>query len=87
MNDENTKDVDEKVVEDEKEKQEIILINEETIQSKIYIVRGQKVMLDVDLAEIYGYETKNFNRQVKNNRLNLKATISCFSLQRVNGKT
>ena len=37
---------------------EIILINEEVIQSKIYYVRGQKVMLDVDLAEIYGYETK-----------------------------
>lgn len=48
MNDENTKDVDEKVVEDEKEKQEIILINEETIQSKIYIVRSQKVILDVE---------------------------------------
>ena len=42
MSDENTKDVDEKVAEDEKEKQEIILISEETIQSKIYIVRGQK---------------------------------------------
>ena len=48
MSDENTKVVDEKVVEDEKEKQEIILINEETIQSKIYIVRGQKVILDVE---------------------------------------
>ena len=32
-----------------------------------YIIRGQKVMLDFELAEIYGYETKNFNRQVKNN--------------------
>lgn len=51
----------------EKEKKEITLINEEMIQDKIYLVRGQKVMLDVDLAEIYGYETKNFNRQVKNN--------------------
>ena len=58
MNNEETKVV---------EKQEIVLINEETIQSKIYYIRGQKVMLDVDLAEIYGYETKNFNRQVKNN--------------------
>ena len=48
MNDENTKDVDEKVGEVENEKQEIILINEETIQSKIYIVRGQKVILDVE---------------------------------------
>ena len=42
-------------------------LNEEIIESKIYIVRGQKVMLDFELAEIYGYETKNFNRQVKNN--------------------
>ena len=64
MNDENTKAADEKVA--EKEKQEIILINEETIQSKIYVVRGQKVMLDFELAEIYGYTTKRFNEQVKN---------------------
>ena len=42
-------------------------LNEEFIDSKIYIVRGQKVMLDFELAEIYGYETKNLNRQVKNN--------------------
>jgi len=62
MNDENTK-----VAEREKGKQEIILINEETIQSKIYVVRGQKVMLDFELAEIYGYTTKRFNEQVKNN--------------------
>ena len=41
-------------------------LNEELIASKIYIIRGQKVMLDFELAEIYGYETKNFNRQVKN---------------------
>ena len=48
MNEENTKVVDEKVAEEEKEKQEIILINEEMIQSKIYVVRGQKVILDVE---------------------------------------
>ena len=42
-------------------------LNEELIASKIYIIRWQKVMLDFELAEIYGYETKNFNRQVKNN--------------------
>ena len=67
MSDENTKIVDGKVAEDEKDKQEIILINEETIQSKIYIVRDQKVMLDFELAEIYGYTTTKFNQQVKNN--------------------
>mgnify|MGYP002514719239 CR=1 FL=1 len=80
MNDDNTKVVDEKVAEEEKEKQEIILINEETIQSKMYIVRGQKVMLDVDLAEIYGYETKNFNRQVKNNQLKFEGDDFMFRL-------
>ena len=42
-------------------------LNNETIESMIYIVRGEKVMLDFELAKIYGYETKNFNRQVKNN--------------------
>lgn len=67
MSDENAKVTDAKEAEEEKEKQEIILINEETMQSKIYIVRGQKVMLDFELAEIYGYTTKRFNEQVKNN--------------------
>ena len=80
MSDANTKVINEKVVEDENEKQEIILINEETIQSKIHIVRGQKVMLDVDLADIYGYETKNFNRQVKNNRAKFEGDDFMFQL-------
>ena len=46
---------------------DIMLINEKSLRDKIYIIRGQQVMLDYDLAEIYGYETKAFNRQVKNN--------------------
>ena len=46
---------------------EISLINEDLLKSKIYMIRGVKVMLDADLAEIYGYSTKAFNRQVKNN--------------------
>lgn len=46
---------------------EIVEINETMLQSKIYLVRGQKVMLDFDLAEIYGYTTTKFNQQVKNN--------------------
>lgn len=37
------------------------------IKSKILVIMGQQVMLDFDLAEIYGYETKRFNEQVKNN--------------------
>ncbi len=37
------------------------------IQNKIYDIRGQKVMLDFDLAELYGVETKVFNQAVKRN--------------------
>lgn len=37
------------------------------IRRKIYTIRGVQVMLDPDPVEIYGYETKNFNRQAKNN--------------------
>ncbi|SCY74694.1 ORF6N domain-containing protein [Butyrivibrio sp. INlla14] len=43
------------------------LITIEGIKRKVYTIRGQQVMLDSDLAEIYGYEVKNLNRQVKNN--------------------
>jgi len=39
----------------------------EKIQKSVYIVRGQQVMLDTDLAEIYGYEVKALNQQVKRN--------------------
>ena len=46
---------------------ETVIVDDKTLKEKIYLIRGQKVMLDADLAEIYGYETKNFNRQIKNN--------------------
>ena len=48
-------------------KSEISLINEDLLKSRIYTIRGVKVMLDADLAEIYGYSTKRFNEQVKCN--------------------
>ena len=48
-------------------KDEIMLVSHESLVKKIYIIRGQKVMLDFELAEIYGYETKRFNEQVKRN--------------------
>ena len=49
------------------EKTEVFMITEQSLQDKIYYIRGHKVMLDVDLAKIYGYTTKAFNQQVKNN--------------------
>ncbi|MBO7054763.1 MAG: ORF6N domain-containing protein [Bacteroidales bacterium] len=48
-------------------KNEILIHNSNDLKDKIYTIRGVQVMLDVDLAAIYGYSTKDFNRQVKNN--------------------
>ena len=44
-----------------------IVILEEAIINKIYNIRGQKVMLDSDLAELYGVENKRLKEQVKRN--------------------
>ena len=46
---------------------EKIEITYEYLKDKIYIIRGKQVMIDSDLAKIYGYTTKAFNQQVKNN--------------------
>ncbi|MBE5876271.1 MAG: ORF6N domain-containing protein, partial [Lachnospiraceae bacterium] len=39
----------------------------DNISNRVYVIRGQQVMLDYDLAEIYGYEVKALNQQVKRN--------------------
>ncbi|MBR6085606.1 MAG: ORF6N domain-containing protein [Spirochaetales bacterium] len=44
-----------------------LTISSEEILNRIYTIRGVQIMLDFDLAAIYGYETKNLNRQVRNN--------------------
>ena len=43
----------------------IIELTEDNIKSMVYEIRGMRVMLDADLARIYGYKTKRFNEQVK----------------------
>ena len=43
------------------------IIPSERIISKIYIIRSRKVMLDKDLAELYGVETRALNQAVKRN--------------------
>jgi len=45
-----------------------LMIPDEVVMSKIYLVRGLKVMLDSDLATLYGVETRRLNEQVKRNR-------------------
>jgi phage regulator Rha-like protein len=42
-------------------------IPEEIITSKIYFIRDQKIMLDSDLAKLYGVETRRLNEQIKRN--------------------
>ena len=49
------------------EEQSELLLGEAQLKDKIYVIRGVQVMLDSDLAAIYGYTTKAFNQQVKNN--------------------
>ena len=61
------------------EKKEIMFLDEnkiievkesitvDNINNRVYIIRGQQVMLDYDLAELYGYEVKTLNQQVKRN--------------------
>lgn len=83
-----------------KETEELV-INENTIKNLIYVIRGQQVMLDSDLAMLYQVETKRVNEGVKRNIkrfpksfcfqlcedefLNLKSQIATSSLQEGNG--
>ena len=45
----------------------IITLTDEIVMTKIFLIRGVKVMLDKDLAELYEIETKHLKRQVKRN--------------------
>jgi hypothetical protein len=45
-----------------------VLIPQERIEKCIYFIRGQKVLLDSDLAVLYGVTTKRLNEQVRRNR-------------------
>ena len=51
----------------------------EDIKKKIYTIRGKQVMLDSDVAELYHYETKDINRNVKNN-ISRFPEYYCFQL-------
>ena len=57
------------MAEDKKSENEIAVIEvtEEYLKDRLYMIRGKRVLLDADLAIIYGYTTKAFNQQVKNN--------------------
>lgn len=44
-----------------------VIVPDEVVMNKIYMVRDQKVMLDSDLAEVYGVETKVLKQAVRRN--------------------
>lgn len=52
----------------------------QVIQSKIYEIRGQKVMLDFDLAEMYGIETRVLKQAVRRNLKRFDAEDFMFEL-------
>ena len=49
------------------ESKELLVVDSKTVQNLVYTIRGQQVMLDSDLAELYGYEVKRLNEQVRRN--------------------
>ncbi|MDD5561989.1 MAG: ORF6N domain-containing protein [Candidatus Omnitrophica bacterium] len=67
-----------------------ILIPDGVIERKIFLIRNKRVMLDRDLAELYGVETKHLNRQVRRNiqrfpeefcfRLNVREKIELVTI-------
>jgi len=52
----------------EKTGNQLIIYNQDSIQKKIYAIRGVQVMFDSDLAAFYGVETRRLNEQVKRNK-------------------
>ena len=61
-------------------------VSEEIILEKIYVIRGQKVMLDRDLAEMYGVEVRRLNEAVKRNVIRFPEDFM-FQLAQMNGET
>ena len=43
----------------------IAALSPQTLAGRILVIRGQRVLLDSDLAQLYGVETKKFNQQIK----------------------
>ena len=67
------------MTEEKKEEIAVIEITEEYMKDRLYEFRGKKVMLDSDLAEIYGYETKILKGRLRITLPNLKAMILCLN--------
>ena len=62
------------------------VINDNSIEGRIFIIRGERVMLDSDLAAVYGVETGALNRAVDRNELRFPR-LSLFGFLLTNGKS
>jgi len=62
-----------------------VSVPDEFIETKVYLVRGKKVMLDSDLAGLYGVEVKQFKRAVRRNASRFPADFM-FELSREEGE-
>ena len=72
--------IKETIKEELKEVEVPMIIDENNIKEFIYEIRGKKVMLDFDLARIYGYSTRAFNQQIKNNLVKFEGDDFMFQL-------
>jgi hypothetical protein len=61
-----------------KDKSELV-VPSERVENVILRIRREKVILDTDLAELYGVKTKRLNEQVKRNKKTGSLKISCFN--------
>lgn len=59
----------------------------QSIQSKIYEIRGQRVMLDFDLAELYGVETKRLKEAVRRNIERFEGEDLCLHFRKKSMKS
>ena len=55
------------------------IVPDEVVMSKIYLLRGQKVMLDRDLSELYGVETKRLKESVRRNITRFPEVMQSFA--------
>ena len=53
----------------------------QSVEEKIYTIRGKQVMLDKDLAQLYGVETKRLNEQVRRNMERFPEVALCVLRQ------
>lgn len=67
-----------------KEKNNQITLSDEIIMTKIFVIRNQKVMIDRDLAELYGVETRVLKQTVKRNLNRFPEVMEELSLCKIN---